>query len=80
MEDRTQGSAPGATGVEDLLRERAGVPADVAAQAFDRARRRANGLLSEDPYTGWFGLAVLAGSTVSSLWLDITHPMSNPFQ
>jgi signal transduction histidine kinase len=70
MEDRTPGATPGATRIEDLLRERAGVTRELADAALDRARQRANGLLSTDPQTGWFGLAVLAGSAMSALWLD----------
>jgi len=70
MEDRHQESAPGAARIEQLLRDGAGIPAELATEAIERARARANGLLSADPQTGWFGLAVLAGSAMSSLWLD----------
>ena len=35
-----------------------------------RARVRANGLLTPDPQTGSFGLAIVAGSAMSALWLD----------
>jgi signal transduction histidine kinase len=70
MEDRNSGFTPGAARIEELVRERSGVPPEIAAEAIARARQRANGLLSPDPQTGWFGLAMLAGSAMSSLWLD----------
>jgi signal transduction histidine kinase len=70
MEDRNQESAPGAARIEQLLRDCAGISPELATEAIERARIRANGLLSADPQTGWFGLAVLAGSAMSSLWLD----------
>jgi signal transduction histidine kinase len=70
MDDRNPSAAPGPLRVEELLRARAGVTSEVATEAIERARRRANGLLTPDPQTGWFGLAVFAGAGMSSLWLD----------
>src|SRR3954454_300599 len=69
MDDRHSASS-GAARIEDLLRDHAGVSPELVEQALGRARQRANGLLTPDPQTGWFGLAVLAGSAMSSLWLD----------
>jgi signal transduction histidine kinase len=40
------------------------------AEVVARARLRANGLLTPDPQTGSFGLAIVAGSAMSALWLD----------
>ena len=56
--------------VQAALLDHTPIPADLAADAFTRARARANGLLSPDPKTGWFGLAAFAGSAMSALWLD----------
>src|SRR4051794_9183701 len=69
MDDRNLGS-PSAARIEDLLRDHASVSPALVERAITRARERANGLLTEDPLTGWFGRAVLAGSGMSSLWLD----------
>jgi signal transduction histidine kinase len=70
MEDRSPGTNPDAARVEAVLRELAGVSDELITSAIERGRVRANGLLSPDPQTGWFGRAVLAGSVVGSLWLD----------
>jgi signal transduction histidine kinase len=67
MEDR---SPDPAERVEALLRAHARTPRDLTSEAFSRARVRANGLLSPDPRTGWFGLATFAGAALSALWLD----------
>jgi len=67
MEDRTSASA---TRVDTAFDELAGTPPELTTEALARARVRANGLLSPDPRTGWFGLAMLAGSAMSALWLD----------
>jgi signal transduction histidine kinase len=56
--------------VETALLEHARIAPDLVADALMRARARANGLLSPDPRTGWFGLATFAGSAMSALWLD----------
>src|SRR5215211_3204812 len=66
MEDRNNGSAR----VEQALLERSGVAPELLEEAISRARVRANGLLTPDPQTGPFGLAMLAGSAMSALWLD----------
>jgi signal transduction histidine kinase len=66
MEDRNNG----ATRVERALLERSGVAPDLVEEAISCARVRANGLLTPDPQTGSFGLAMLAGSAMSALWLD----------
>jgi signal transduction histidine kinase len=71
MDDRHSASAPSATSVEDIFRAQASDHAGLADEAIRRARVRANGLLSADPNTGWFGLALLAGSVMSALWLDL---------
>ena len=63
-------SRNGLARAEGLLLARSGVPADIAATAIGRARLRANGLLSPDPQTEAFGLAIVAGSAMSALWLD----------
>jgi signal transduction histidine kinase len=63
-------SRKGLARAEELLLARSGVPADLVAEAVGRARLRANGLLTPDPQTGPFGLAMLAGSAMSSIWLD----------
>jgi len=70
MEDRTTGATPSAEDIEKLLRDRSRVTPELVDEALERARVRANGLLSDDPQTGWFGRAVLAGSAMSALWLD----------
>jgi signal transduction histidine kinase len=67
MEDRTPDPVEH---VEAALLEHSRAPRELAAEALDRASVRANGLLSPDPRTGWFGLATFAGSAMSSLWLD----------
>ncbi|HET8586745.1 MAG TPA: ATP-binding protein [Candidatus Limnocylindria bacterium] len=67
MEDRTPDPVER---VEAAFLELATTPPDLTADAFSRARVRANGLLSPDPRTGWFGLATFAGSAMSALWLD----------
>jgi signal transduction histidine kinase len=67
MEDRTPDPVEH---VEAALLEHSGAARALAADALDRARVRANGLLSADPRTGWFGLATFAGSAMSALWLD----------
>jgi signal transduction histidine kinase len=64
MEDRT------AEGVQRALEARSGVAPELVDEAVGRARLRANGLLTPDPQTGPFGLAILAGSAMSALWLD----------
>jgi signal transduction histidine kinase len=66
MEDRNNG----ATRVERALLERSGVAPDLVEEAISRARVRVNGLLTPDPRTGSFGLAMLAGSAMGALWLD----------
>src|SRR5919201_1612764 len=66
MEDRTSASA---TRVESALRELAGTTPELTQESLARARVRANGLLTADDKTGWFGLATLAGSAMSGLWL-----------
>ncbi|HET8537498.1 MAG TPA: ATP-binding protein [Solirubrobacteraceae bacterium] len=43
---------------------------ELVEQAVSSARLRANGLLTPDPQTGSFGLAMMAGAAMSSLWLD----------
>jgi signal transduction histidine kinase len=63
-------SRKGLARAEELLLARSGVPADIVAEAIGRARLRANGLLTPDPQTSPFGLAMLAGSAMSSIWLD----------
>jgi signal transduction histidine kinase len=70
MEDRTQAHKAGTERIEQALLAHAHVARDVIEQAVDRARLRANGLLTPDPQTGSFGLAIVAGSAMSSLWLD----------
>jgi signal transduction histidine kinase len=71
MEDRPSSvPASGVDSIAQLLRNRSNVSEDVANDVLERARRRANGLLVPDPQTGWFGLAVFAGSAMSGLWLD----------
>src|SRR4029078_1173363 len=55
---------------EELLLARSGVSPDLVAEVTARARLRANGLLTPDPQTGPFGLAILAGSAMSALCLD----------
>src|SRR5438045_192080 len=67
MDDRTPTSA---ARVESTFAARAGTPRDLTNRSLARARARVNGLLSQDPRTEWFGLATLAGSAMSSLWLD----------
>jgi signal transduction histidine kinase len=70
MDDRISASGPAATRVEEILRAQATAHPGLADEAIQRARGRANGLLSADPHTGWFGLALLAGSVMTALWLD----------
>jgi signal transduction histidine kinase len=70
MEDRIEARTESAGWVEEILLERSGVAPDLVAAAVARARLRANGLLTPDPQTGAFGLAMLAGSAMSALWLD----------
>jgi signal transduction histidine kinase len=67
MDDRNQDPVEH---VEAALLEHARTAPDLTADVFMRARTRANGLLSPDPRTGWFGLATFAGSAMSALWLD----------
>jgi signal transduction histidine kinase len=67
MDDRTSAAA---ADVESTFRERAGTHASLTDEAITRARVRVNGLLSDDPLTAPFGLATLAGSIMSALWLD----------
>jgi signal transduction histidine kinase len=67
MDDRNQDPVEH---VEAALLEHARTAPDLTADVFTRARTRANGLLSPDPRTGWFGLATFAGSAMSALWLD----------
>ena len=56
--------------IQNVLLERSGVAPDLVEEAFARARVRANGLLTPDPQTGSFGLAIFAGSAMGALWLD----------
>lgn len=70
MDDPNTLPARTAANVESILSASSGVPSHVVGEALVRARQRANGLLTPDPLTGWFGLAMLAGSVMSSLWLD----------
>jgi len=56
--------------VEAALLEHTRAAPELIADVLTRARVRANGLLSPDPRTGWFGLATFAGSAMSALWLD----------
>src|SRR5213592_2200918 len=63
-------SRNGLARAEGLLLARSRVSADLAAEAIGRARLRANGLLTPDPQTEPFGLAIVAGSAMSALWLD----------
>jgi signal transduction histidine kinase len=70
MEDRKEAREIAAQRVEATLYAHAHVAPDLVAQAINRARLRTNGLLTPDPQTGSFGLAMLAGSAMSSLWLD----------
>jgi signal transduction histidine kinase len=70
MEDRTQARQVAAQRIEDALLAHAPVGSDLVVQAVARARLRTNGLLTPDPRTGSFGLAMLAGCAMSSLWLD----------
>jgi signal transduction histidine kinase len=67
MEDRTPDPVER---VQAALIEHARSARDLTADVFTRARARANGLLSPDRRTGWFGLATFAGSAMSALWLD----------
>jgi signal transduction histidine kinase len=67
MEDQLSASA---ARVESTFHDGAGTPSELTAQAIARARVRTNGLLTPDPRTEWFGLATLAGSIMSALWLD----------
>jgi signal transduction histidine kinase len=70
MEDRNRAQTVAVQRLEEALQGYADVPADLVAKAVGQARLRANGLLTPDPQTGSFGLAMLAGSAMSSLWLD----------
>jgi signal transduction histidine kinase len=67
MDDRTP---PAIADVESAFRERAGTAPALTEAAITRARERANGLLVPDPLTASFGLAAVAGCTMSALWLD----------
>jgi signal transduction histidine kinase len=67
MEDRTPSPA---RRVEATFCEHTSTPPELTADAIARARVRVNGLLTPDPQTAWFGLATLAGSMMSALWLD----------
>jgi signal transduction histidine kinase len=67
MDDRTH---PSAERVEAAFAALAGTSRELTTEALARARARVNGLLSPDPRTDWFGLATLAGSALSSLWID----------
>jgi signal transduction histidine kinase len=67
MDDRTSAAS---ADVESTFREFAGTRPELTDDAIARARTRANGLLSPDPLTAPFGLATLAGSIMSALWLD----------
>ena len=69
MDERID-SRNGLARVEGLLLARSGVSSDLVAEVVARARLRANGLLTPDPQTGSFGLAMVAGSAMSALWLD----------
>src|SRR4051812_48598353 len=69
MESRSS-SERGASSVEQLLQDRSGVAAGLAQEVLQRARERADGLLTPDRQTASFGLAMLAGCAMSSLWLD----------
>src|SRR4051812_17523058 len=65
MDDRTSVSA---ARVEATLSDLAGTPSALTTEALTRARARASGLLSAQ--TESFGLATLAGTAMSTLWLD----------
>jgi signal transduction histidine kinase len=63
-------SRKGLARAEELILARSRVSAELVAEAVGRARLRANGLLTPDPQTESFGLAIVAGSAMSALWLD----------
>src|SRR4029079_18780303 len=65
MDDQTSVSA---ARVEATLGDLAGTSSAVTTEALGRARARVTGLLSAQ--TESFGLATLAGSAMSTLWLD----------
>src|SRR5262245_26615947 len=65
MDDRTSASA---ARVETTLTDLAGTSSALTTEALARARARVNGLLT--PETESFALAILAGSAMSTLWLD----------
>jgi signal transduction histidine kinase len=67
MDDRIPAAA---ARVEGTFLEHAGTRPQLTAEAISRARVRANGLLTPDPLTASFGIATLAGSIMSALWLD----------
>jgi signal transduction histidine kinase len=70
MEDRRNAQTFAVQRLEAALHAHANVDRRLVDQAVATARLRANGLLTPDPQTGPFGLALLAGSAMSSLWLD----------
>jgi signal transduction histidine kinase len=70
MEDRNRAQSVAVQRLEEALLVHAHVSPDLVAEAVAKARLRANGLLTPDPQTGSFGLALRAGAAMSSLWLD----------